>query len=79
MSGSGGHTGTAIVSVLMAVVGVAIVAVLVSDKAKTGSVLDAFGQTINKILCVALSPITGGNCNIEKVDSVFRPLPERFY
>ena len=57
-----GHTGTSIVSVLLAVIGLAIIAVLVSGNAETGSVLKAFGDGMKRILCVALSPVTGERC-----------------
>jgi len=53
---------TAIVSVLLAIVGVAILSVLVSGQSRTGSVLQAGGSGIAQMICTALSPITGGNC-----------------
>jgi hypothetical protein len=53
---------TGIVSVLLAIVGVAVIAVLVSNKAQTGSVLGAGGNSISNFLCVALSPVTGSQC-----------------
>lgn len=56
------HTITSIVSVLLAITGLAILATLVSGKANTSNVLGSFGGAISKMICVALSPVTGGNC-----------------
>jgi hypothetical protein len=55
-----GAIGTAVVSILMAVIGVAIIAVLVSKQAATSSVLSAGGTAISNVLGAALSPVTGG-------------------
>jgi hypothetical protein len=51
---------TAIVTVLTAIIGVAIVAVLVSKQADTGNVLIAGGKAFSDILKTAVSPVTGG-------------------
>ena len=51
---------TSIVSILMAVVGVAIIAVIVSKNAQTGSVLQAGGTAFSSILNAATSPVTNG-------------------
>ena len=53
--------GSAITSIIMAVIGVAIIAVLVSSKAQTGSVLQAGGTAISSVLGSALSPVTGSS------------------
>lgn len=50
---------TSIVTVLMAIIGVAIIAVLVSPKAQTGNVITAGGNAFGNILQGALSPVTG--------------------
>lgn len=55
-----GEIGTAITSILMAIIGVAIIAVLVSPRAQTGNVLSAGGTAIGNVLSSALSPVTGG-------------------
>ncbi len=52
---------TSIVTVLMAIIGVAIIAVLVSPRAQTGAVLTAGGNAFGNILQGALSPVTGGS------------------
>lgn len=56
-----GAIGSAIVSILMAVVGVAIIAVLVSKQAQTATVLNAGGTAISNVLGAALTPVTGTN------------------
>lgn len=48
-----------IVTILTAVIGVAILAVLVSRKSATTSVLQAGGNAFSQILGVAVSPVTG--------------------
>ena len=51
---------TSVVTVLMAIVGVAIIAVLVSKNANTSNVIGATGQAFSGSLATALSPVTGG-------------------
>ena len=50
---------TAVVTVLMAIVGVAIIAVLVSKNANTTGVITAGSQGFSGALGTALSPVTG--------------------
>lgn len=50
---------TGVVSILMAIIGVAIIATLVSPKAKTTDVLRAGGDAFSGALGAALSPVTG--------------------
>ena len=50
---------TNIVTVLVAIVGVAIVAVLVSKQADTANVLTAGGKAFSGILGAAVSPVSG--------------------
>ena len=52
---------TSIVTVLTAIIGVAIIAVLVSRNAQTGSVISAGGQAFSGVLGTALGPVTGGS------------------
>jgi len=56
------HTITAIVSVLIAITGVAILAALVSRQSQTGAVFGAGGTAFSKAICTALSPVTGQSC-----------------
>ena len=48
-----------IVTVLIAIVGVAIIAVLVSRNAQTGSVITSAGQAFANDLSAAVAPVTG--------------------
>jgi hypothetical protein len=50
---------TAVVTVLTAIVGVAIIAVLVSKNANTSAVIGAGGSAFTGALGTALSPVTG--------------------
>jgi hypothetical protein len=56
------HTITGIASVLLAIVGLAVIATLLSPKAQTGAVITASGSATQQALCVALSPVTGQAC-----------------
>lgn len=50
---------TSIVTVLMAIIGVAIIAILISPKAQTSAVLTSGGKAFSQILGAAISPVTG--------------------
>lgn len=50
---------TSVVTVLTAIIGVAIIATLVSKNANTVGVLQAGGQAFSGALGAALSPVTG--------------------
>lgn len=49
-----------IVTVLTAIIGVAILAVLVSKKAQTPEVITSFGKAFSGALNAATAPVTGG-------------------
>lgn len=51
---------TAIIGILTAIVGVSVIAVLVSNQANTANVLKAGGSAFSGILQAAVSPVTGG-------------------
>lgn len=54
---------TGVVSVLLAIVGVATIAVIVSNNAQTSNVIKAGGNAFSGSLLCALSPVIGGgNC-----------------
>lgn len=59
-----GAFGSALVSIILAVIGVAIIAVLVSSQAQTANVLTAGGTAISKVLGSALSPVTGSGTGL---------------
>ena len=50
---------TSVVTVLTAIIGVAIIAVLVSKNANTSGVISAGGSAFSSALGTALSPVTG--------------------
>lgn len=54
---------TSIVSVLLAIIGVAIVALIVSKSGNSSGVLSATGKGFGGALACALSPVTGGSCS----------------
>lgn len=51
---------TSVTTVLTAIIGVAIIAVLVSKNANTSGVLSAGGSAFSNALGTAISPVTGG-------------------
>lgn len=51
---------TSTVSVIIAIIGVAIVAVIVSKQSNTASVIGAGGNALASVLKAAVSPVTGG-------------------
>lgn len=55
------NTVGSIVTVLTAIVGVAILAVLVSKRSQTPAVLDSFWSGFSQSLNAATSPVTGGD------------------
>lgn len=52
---------TGIIGVLTAVIGVAIIAVLVSKNANTGSVLTSAGTSFSSIITAAVAPVSGNS------------------
>jgi cephalosporin-C deacetylase-like acetyl esterase len=54
------RVGEEIATIAVAIVGVAILAVLVSKKADTANVIGAAGKAFGGALGVAVSPVTGG-------------------
>lgn len=52
---------SSVTTVLLAIVGVAIIAVLVSRNANTTGVISAGGSAFSQDLGTALSPVTGGS------------------
>jgi len=54
----------AAVTILMAIVGVAILALLISNKSNTVGVIQAASSGFSNTLGVAMSPVTGAQVNI---------------
>jgi len=63
----------AITSMLMAVIGVAIIAVIFSTQANTSNVLTSFGTAFSGILGTALSPITGQTSSTSNSNFQIKP------
>lgn len=62
---------TSIVTVLLALIGVAILAELLSTQSNTTGVVKAGGSAISQALCTALSPIMGGgNCGTSVTSTI---------
>lgn len=51
-----------IVAILLAIIGVAVIAIIVSGNSDTSSVIGAGGNAFTSALKCALAPITGGTC-----------------
>lgn len=58
------HLIGSIVTVLTAIIGVAIIAVLVSQKAQTSSVIQSAGSAFANDLSAAVAPVTGASVSI---------------
>ncbi len=54
----------AIVTIATAIVGVALLAILVSQKSNTTGVVQAFGSAFTNALGVAEAPVTGASYNV---------------
>lgn len=65
------HLGDQVVSVLLAIIGVAIVAVIVSNQSNTQNVIEAASGAFTNAVRTAVSPVTGNNTlsNISDVQS----------
>lgn len=55
------HAVTAIISIITAIIGVSVIAVLVSNQAQTGSVLTAGGNALGTVLKAATAPVSGSS------------------
>jgi hypothetical protein len=56
------HMISGLTGILIAIAGVAALALLVAGKSNTSGVLTAGGTSIGQMLCTALSPVTGATC-----------------
>lgn len=65
-----GKFGEEIVTVLLAIVGVAILAVIVSKNSNTSSVLQAGGQAFSGSLGAALAPVDGSSGSLPGLPSI---------
>lgn len=62
MASHSDHTVSTVTAVILALMGVSIIAVLVANSAKTAGVTTSGGTAIANIICTALSPVTHGSC-----------------
>lgn len=58
-----------VVTVATAIVGLAIIAVLVSKQANTSSVITSGGSAFSQAISAAVSPITGGSSSLTNFSS----------
>lgn len=65
--GGSSHFGDQIVAILTAIVGVAILAVILSPRAQTASVISTASQGFAQALGTAISPVTGQNTSFGPV------------
>jgi hypothetical protein len=62
MAGGSEHGISTVTAVILAMLGLAVVAVIVSKSAQSGAVATAGGTSLANIICTALSPVTTGTC-----------------
>ena len=55
--------GPGIVSVIASIIGLAMIAVLVSQNAQTSSVITGAGTALSGVISAAVSPVSGSNTN----------------
>lgn len=55
----------ALTTVLIAIVGVAVIALIISPKAKTSQVIQATASGFSNSLATAMTPVTGENVDID--------------
>lgn len=58
-----GQAGPLIVSVIAGVIGLALVAVIVSKNANTQNVITGAGSALSSVISAAVSPISGSSIN----------------
>jgi hypothetical protein len=60
MAGASEHGVSTATAIVLAMLGLGVIAVLVSKQSQSGPVATAGGSAVSRIICTALSPITGG-------------------
>lgn len=65
------HFWTSATTVLLAIVGVAIIAVLVSQRANTANVVTSAGQAFANDLTAAVAPVSGASASVNTGGSGF--------
>lgn len=59
------------IAIITAIIGVSIIATLVSKNSQTGSVITAAGKALSGVLSVAESPVTGAGGTLSSVANLF--------
>lgn len=57
------NIGDIILSIVTGIIGLAIVAVIVSNNAQTGSVISSSGSALATVIGAAVAPVTGSGAN----------------
>lgn len=57
--------GSALLAIFGGVISLAIVSVLVSQKAQTGSVIGAGGNALANVITAAVAPVTGASASVQ--------------
>lgn len=60
-----GQISEMILTIVTAIIGVAVLALLISPKARTSQVIQAGASAVGNMLAVAQSPVTGNKVNID--------------
>lgn len=56
-----GNIGPGIIAIVTGIIGLAIVAVVVSQNANTSSVIGSAGSALSSVIGAAVSPVSGGS------------------
>lgn len=55
-----GNIGPGIIAIVTGIIGLAIVAVVVSQRANTSTVIGSAGSALSSVIAAAVSPVSGG-------------------
>lgn len=67
----GDHIIGGLVTIASAIIGIAIIAVLVSNKAQTGNVITSAGQAFANDITAAVAPVSGASASVNTGGSGF--------
>lgn len=62
--------GPALVTIISSIIGLAIIAVLVSQRAQTGNVLTSGGTALSSVINAAVSPVSGTSSGFGNASNV---------
>jgi hypothetical protein len=65
------NIGPGIITIITSIIGLAMVAVLVSNQAQTGNVLTSGGNALKSIIGAAVQPVSGGAFGLGNLSSAF--------